>query len=56
MNGLTTALEACLEANHTTEAQAMFPMLRQQTQKMDRLITAYLLTRYQATITCLKKC
>jgi len=42
INGLTLALESCIEANHLEEAQQMFPMLRQQTHKMDRLITSIL--------------
>ncbi|WP_347156502.1 sensor histidine kinase [Pontibacter chitinilyticus] len=42
INGLATALEACLKAEQLTEAQHVFPMLRQQTYKMDRLITSIL--------------
>lgn len=42
INGLALALEACIEAGHKEEAQLMFPMLRQQTHKMDRLITSIL--------------
>ncbi|MCX2740221.1 sensor histidine kinase [Pontibacter anaerobius] len=42
INGITTALEACLEAGQLEEAGRVFPMLRQQTQKMDRLITGIL--------------
>ncbi|PRY12751.1 phospho-acceptor domain-containing protein [Pontibacter ummariensis] len=42
INGLTAALESCLDTDHISEAQNMFPMLRQQTQKMDRLITGIL--------------
>jgi signal transduction histidine kinase len=40
--GIATALEACLDANQLDEAQHVFPLLRQQTQKMDRLITGIL--------------
>ncbi|RIJ42544.1 sensor histidine kinase [Pontibacter oryzae] len=42
INGLTSALEACLESEHLAEAQHMLPLLRQQTHKMDRLITGIL--------------
>ncbi|SFG09634.1 sensor histidine kinase [Pontibacter chinhatensis] len=42
INGISTALEACLEAGQLEEAAYVFPMLRQQTQKMDRLITSIL--------------
>lgn len=42
INGLTSALEACLESEHQAEAQHMLPLLRQQTHKMDRLITGIL--------------
>ncbi|WP_299754532.1 sensor histidine kinase [uncultured Pontibacter sp.] len=42
INGIATALEACLEAGQLEEANHVFPMLRQQTQKMDRLITGIL--------------
>ncbi|MDX5437026.1 MAG: sensor histidine kinase, partial [Pontibacter sp.] len=42
INGITTALEACMEAGQLNEAQHVFPMLRQQTHKMDRLITGIL--------------
>ncbi|OKL40228.1 sensor histidine kinase [Pontibacter flavimaris] len=42
INGIATALEACLEAGQLEEANRVFPMLRQQTQKMDRLITGIL--------------
>ncbi|AKD05234.1 sensor histidine kinase [Pontibacter korlensis] len=42
INGITTALEACLEAGQFEEANFVLPMLRQQTQKMDRLITGIL--------------
>lgn len=42
INGIATALEACLEAGQLEEAAYVFPMLRQQTQKMDRLITSIL--------------
>ncbi|WP_276496498.1 sensor histidine kinase [Pontibacter litorisediminis] len=42
INGITTALEACLEAGQLEEANYVLPMLRQQTQKMDRLITGIL--------------
>jgi len=42
INGLALTLEACIEASHLEEAQQMFPMLRQQTHKMDRLITSIL--------------
>ncbi|WP_266206292.1 sensor histidine kinase [Pontibacter kalidii] len=42
INGIATALEACLQAGQLEEANHVFPMLRQQTQKMDRLITGIL--------------
>lgn len=42
INGIATVLEACLGARQIEEAQHVFPMLRQQTQKMDRLITGIL--------------
>lgn len=42
INGLASVLEACMEADHKEEAQRIFPMLRQQTHKMDRLITSIL--------------
>ncbi|HEY4652585.1 MAG TPA: ATP-binding protein, partial [Pontibacter sp.] len=42
INGLTTALEACIEAEHLHEATTLLPMLREQTLKMDRLITGIL--------------
>ena len=42
INGLTTALEACLESSHLEEAGKLIPMLREQTVKMDRLITGIL--------------
>ncbi|WP_162052708.1 sensor histidine kinase [Pontibacter pamirensis] len=42
INGITLALEAYLEAEQLEEANHVFPMLRQQTHKMDRLITGIL--------------
>ena len=42
INGLTTVLEACLKADDPQEANQVFPLLREQTQKMDRLITGIL--------------
>lgn len=42
IDGISTALEACIETSHLEEAQSMLPMLRQQTQKMERLITGIL--------------
>ncbi|MBC5992469.1 sensor histidine kinase [Pontibacter cellulosilyticus] len=42
INGLTTALEACIESEHLKEANVLLPMLREQTFKMDRLITGIL--------------
>ncbi|MCC9137459.1 ATP-binding protein [Pontibacter silvestris] len=42
INGITTVLEACLEANDLAEANNVFPLLRQQTYKMERLITGIL--------------
>lgn len=40
--GIATALEACIEAGQREEALLVLPLLRQQTQKMDRLITGIL--------------
>ncbi|GHA54794.1 sensor histidine kinase [Pontibacter akesuensis] len=51
IDGISTALEACIQTNHLDEAQVMLPMLRHQTQKMDRLITgilAYSLAGHQS--------
>jgi len=42
INGIATALEACIDARQMEEARLVFPLLRQQTQKMDRLITGIL--------------
>ncbi|TPE42821.1 ATP-binding protein [Pontibacter mangrovi] len=43
INGIATALEACIEADQMEEvSKRMLPMLRLQTQKMDRLITGIL--------------
>lgn len=42
INGLTTALEACLDSGNTEEARTIFPIIRNQTHKMDRLITGIL--------------
>lgn len=42
INGIATALEACIEAEQPEETMLVLPMLRQQTQKMDRLITGIL--------------
>lgn len=40
--GIATALEACIDARQLEEALLVLPLLRQQTQKMDRLITGIL--------------
>ncbi|MCC9166381.1 sensor histidine kinase [Pontibacter harenae] len=42
MNGLATVLEACLEADDKQEAETILPLMREQTLKMDRLITGIL--------------
>ncbi|QCR25027.1 sensor histidine kinase [Pontibacter sp. SGAir0037] len=42
INALTVVLEACLEANDMEDANSVFPLLRDQTTKMDRLITGIL--------------
>ncbi|ARS35867.1 sensor histidine kinase [Pontibacter actiniarum] len=42
INGVTGALESMLEAGNASEANNILPLLRQQTQKMDRLITGIL--------------
>ncbi|WP_299823697.1 ATP-binding protein [uncultured Pontibacter sp.] len=42
IGGLTTALEACIDSNHLEEALILLPMMREQTMKMDRLITGIL--------------
>ncbi|MBW7467577.1 light-regulated signal transduction histidine kinase (bacteriophytochrome) [Pontibacter aydingkolensis] len=39
VNGLTTALEACIDSNHLEEAVQLLPMLNEQTFKKDRHIT-----------------
>ncbi|MDX5420113.1 MAG: sensor histidine kinase [Hymenobacteraceae bacterium] len=51
IDGLTNALESSLHTQHLEEAQFVLPLLRQQTQKMDRLITgilAYSLAGHQS--------
>jgi signal transduction histidine kinase len=42
IDGLTNALESCLDNENLEETQLLFPMLREQTHKMDRLITGVL--------------
>lgn len=42
IDGLANALESCLENGDPAEARSLFPMLREQTHKMDRLITGVL--------------
>lgn len=42
INGITTVLEACIESEDMTEAHIVFPLLREQTSKMERLITGIL--------------
>ncbi|CAN5858062.1 hypothetical protein BH24BAC1_BH24BAC1_01210 [soil metagenome] len=42
IDGLTNALESCLETGNPEEAHSLFPMLRGQSAKMNRLITGIL--------------
>ncbi|MDX5348785.1 MAG: ATP-binding protein, partial [Hymenobacteraceae bacterium] len=42
IGGLVTVLEACLQAEDVAEANEVFPLLREQAAKMDRLITGIL--------------